>query len=142
MSKKKMPDLQVEEVNDRVNCMFLSLLEYKRETFLCIIDNVSPTKVGAYVLDYADQEGVKMPDLLSLVIPWFYGRSEDHPLSVELSRHGLATTFSPLYRSFDSSYVSRIVGQAFSYDTTSQSKIRRRRVTPPSEVPAVSLKKS
>lgn len=141
MAKKKIPELKIELVNDQANLLFLSLLEYKRETYLCIIDNITPTEIGAYVLDYAEQEGIPVGQLLSRVIEWFYARSEKHPLSVEISRLGLTEKMAPIYKTFDATYVSRIVGQSFSYDSMLKSKVKRRRVIPIPEGIAIKLKK-
>lgn len=142
MAKKRIPELQIEEVNERVNSMYLSLLEYKREVYLCVIDSITPTEIGAYVLDYAEQEQIPLPEFLSVVTRWFYGKSESYPLSVEIARQGLTEVVSPIYRTFDTAYVSRIVGHAFFNKEQAKSKVRRRRVVPIPEGVAIKLKKN
>lgn len=142
MAKKKIPELQIEEVNERVNSMYLSLLEYKREVYLCVIDSITPTEIGAYVLDYAEQEQIPLPEFLSVVTRWFYGKSESYPLSVEIAKQGLTEVVSPIYRTFDTAYVSRIVGHAFFNKEQAKSKVRRRRVVPIPEGVAIKLKKN
>lgn len=141
MPKKKIPDLKVEQVNARANHLFLSLLEYKRETYICVIDNVTQSEIGAYVLDYAEQERVPVAQFLSVVTRWFYSKSESHPLSIELARQGLTERMAPIYRSFDTAYVSRIIGQAFSYEGGQKTKVRRRRVIPIQEGIEIRLKR-
>jgi hypothetical protein len=128
VAKKKIPELNVEQVNDRANMLFISLLEYRREEYLCIIDNITSAEIGAYVLDYVDQEGIPADQFLSVAIEWFYSKSDKHPLSVEIARRGLTQVIAPIYRTFDTSYVSRIIGQAFTYDSMTKTKVRRRRV--------------
>jgi len=141
MPKKRIPELKIEHVNDRANNIFLSLLEYKRETYLCVIDNVSPSEIGAYVLDYAEQERVPVAEFLSVITHWFYSKSEAHPLSIELARLGLTERMAPIYRTFDAAYVSRIIGHAFSFESDKKSKVRRRRVIPIQEGIAIKLKR-
>ena len=141
MAKKRIPELKIEHVNDRGNYIFLSLLEYKRETYLCVIDQITLTEIGAYVLDFAEQENVPVQEFLSVVTQWFYSKSDDHPLSVEIAKQGLTERCAPLYRTFDTTYVARIVGQAFTYEGMNKSKVRRRRVVPIPEGVAVRLKK-
>jgi hypothetical protein len=141
MAKKKIPELKIELVNDRGNLLYLSLLEYKREFFLCVVDVISPTEIGAYVLDYAEQENVPVNEFLSVVTKWFYSKSDAHPLSVEISRQGLTEHLAPIYRTFDATYVARIVGHAFFYEGMNKSKVRRRRVVPIPEGVAIRLKK-
>jgi len=142
VAKKKIPELKIELINERGNLLYLALLEYKRENYLCIVDNVSPTEIGAYVLDYAEQENVPVQEFLSLVTHWFYSKSEAHPLSVEIARQGLTQALAPIYRTFDTTYVARIVGHAFVYEAMNKSKVRRRRVVPIPEGVAIKFKKS
>lgn len=141
MAKKRIPELKIEQINHKANLHFMSLLEYKRENYLCIIDNITPTEIGAYVLDYAEQEDIRIQDFLTVATQWFYSKSDAHPLSVEISRQGLTHNLGPLYRTFDTTYVSRIVGHAFTYDAMNKSKVRRRRVIPIPEGIAIKLKK-
>jgi hypothetical protein len=141
LAKKKIPELKIEQVNEKANLHFMALLEYKRETYLCIIDQITPTEIGAYVLDFAEQEKVPLQEFLSVVTQWFYGKSDNHPLSVELASQGLTERCAPIYRSFDTTYVARIVGQAFTYEGMNKSKVRRRRVVPIPEGVAIRLKK-
>jgi len=128
LGKKKQPELKIEQINNRSNNLYLSLLEYKREEYLVIVDNITPTEIGAYVLDFAEQEKVPVTEFLSVVTKWFYGKSDTHPLSIEIAKQGLTEKTAPIYRTFDTTYVARIVGQAFTYDGMNKSKVRRRRV--------------
>lgn len=130
MTKKRIPALKLELVQERANCLYLSLLEYKREQYLCIIDNMTSSEIGAYVLDYAEQEDIPLQEFLSLVTKWFYGKSESRPLSVEIANYGLTERLTPIFRTFDTTYVTRIVGNAFAYKEMQKSKVRRRRVIP------------
>lgn len=141
MAKKRVPELKVELIDSSANLHFMALLEYKREVYLCIIDNVTPTEIGAYVLDYTEQENVPLKEFLSVVVSWFYSKSDAHPLSVELAKRGLTERLAPLYRTFDATYVSRIVGNAFHYSAMNKSKVRRRRVVPVPAGVEVRLKK-
>ena len=141
MAKKKIPDLKIEAVHGAVNLHFLCMLEYKRENYLCIIDNITPAAIGAYVLDYAEQENVPLDKMLSLATKWFYAKSDKHPLSVEVASQGLTEQLAPIYRTFDTTYVARIVGNAFTYEGMNKSRVRRRRVVPIPEGVAIRLKK-
>jgi len=136
-----MPALQIEAVSGAINLHFMCMLEYKRENYLCIIDNIGPGAISAYVLDYIDQENIDLADFLSIVTRWFYGRSQLTPLSVEIARQGLTERLAPIYRTFDTSYVARIVGSAFEYSNMDKQKIKRRRVVVAPEGTAIHLKK-
>lgn len=142
MTKKKIPELKIELANDGGNLLFLALLEYKRDEYLCVIDNITPSEIGAYVLDFAEQEKVPIADFFSVVINWFYANSDNHPLSVSLAQKGLTERLAPIYKTFDATYVSRIIGNAFTYDEMQQTKVKRRRVVPIPEGIPIRIKKS
>jgi hypothetical protein len=143
LTKKRIPELKIELVNNGVgHLVFMSLIEYKREEYLCIVDNIRSNEIDAYVLDYADQEKINIQNFLQLTTHWFYAKSEVHPLSVELAKNGLTQWAAPIYRTFDSTYVSRIVGHGFSFNAMAKSKVKRRRVVPLPEGIEIVLKKS
>lgn len=126
--KKKIPPLVIEYVKDPVNLFYLSLIEYKRENFLTVIDNITKTEVSAFVLDFANQERINVQYFLSVVNSWFYCAAHLHPLSFELSKTGLSNTLRPLFRTFDINSISRIVGNPFIFNFESNSKVKRRKV--------------
>lgn len=109
------------------------MLEHRRDRYLVIVDNISDDIITAYVLDYAQQEGVDLITFINIAEEWL-GRSEGgYPLSFELSRLGLTGAARRIYKTFDLAYVTRLVGRSFSYDLTTPVRVRRRRA---SRVPA------
>ena len=94
------------------------------------------------LVPFAEQEEIHVSSRLSLATRWFYGRSEKHPFSVDISRMGLTNKVSLIYRTFDASYVSRVVGQGFTYDNTGKAKVKRRRVIPVQEGFPIRFKKT
>lgn len=141
MSKKNIPELKIETIAERTNVIYLSLLEYKRDVYLCVIDDITSSEIGAFVLDYAEQENININRFLSVVTHWFYSASDKHSLSIELSKQGLTESLTPIYRTFDTSYVTRIVGHAFSYPNSHNTKTKRRRVIPIPEGVTIRFKK-
>lgn len=139
MNKKSTPELKI-EFSEQDNIYF-SVIEYKRQSYLCIIDNITPSEVSAYVLDFIEQQNIPVDSFLSTVTRWFYESSELHPLSVELTKLGVKAKMSTIYRTFDISFISRIVGQAFLYQSGSDTsnKIRRRRVALANEYTNIKL---
>ena len=105
MAKKKIPPLVIENVKDRANLYYMSLIEYKRESYLAIIDNITTDEISAFILDFAHQEKVNMQNFLSIVNHWFYKSAHKHPLSFEIAKLGLTAQLSPLYKSFDINYL-------------------------------------
>lgn len=141
MAKKRIPELKIEEVNGRGNFIYLSLIEYKREEYLCVIDSVKSNEIGAYVLDYAEQENIDLSQFFKLATLWFYAKSDIHPLSVDFAKKGLTEWVGPIYKTFDTTYVSRIIGQAFTFENLDKNRVRRRRVVPIPEGIEIHIKK-
>lgn len=129
MAKKKVPNLIVEFVSDSGNSFYLSCLEYRKETYLVVVDNISQYEIGAYVLDYANQERLDIPQLLSIITKWFYSESFNHPLSFEFSKLGMTPMVNGIYRTFELAHVTRLIGYDFKFDFETPPKIRRRRVS-------------
>lgn len=132
MSKRKIPSLIIEHVSDRGNLQLLSLLEHRRDRYLVIVDNITEGEITAYVLDYAQQEGVDLGIFLDITENWLKSGAK-HPLSFELSRLGLTQVTRRIYKTFDLVYVTRLVGCPFTFELKTPNRIRRRRA---SKVPA------
>lgn len=142
MAKKRIPDLHVEFACDRGNYFFLGVLQHRKETYLVIVDNITDEEVSAYVLDFAQREGIDLQQFISVATQWFYRGSHRYPLSFEFSRLGLSGHMNRIYKNFELTHVTRLIGNGFKYDFFSAPKVKRRRV---SKIPAgieVKLKKT
>lgn len=128
MSKKNAPPLVLEEIQDRANYLYLTLIEYKKEKYLTIIDNISGSDISAFVLDYADAENIDLAWFLSIANIWYYKSSEKYPLSFEFAKLGVKNKITPILRTFNIDYVSRMIGKIFVFDIDSKPKIKRKRV--------------
>jgi hypothetical protein len=129
MAKKKIPNLIIEETPDTNNHFFLAVLEYRKEKYIVVVDNITEDSIGAYVLDLAKQEGLDSKQLLSLITEWFYRASYRYPLSFEFSRLGVAHLTNRIYKNFELAHVTRLIGNDFTFDLDSTPKIKRRRVS-------------
>lgn len=129
MAKKKVPNLIVEFASDSGTMFFLSVLEYRRENYLVIVDNVSSEEIGAYVLDFAQQERLDVRQLMTIVTRWFYSGSSSYPLSFEFSKLGISPLANRIYKTFELAHVTRLIGYDFRYDLETPPKIRRRRAS-------------
>jgi hypothetical protein len=127
VAKKKVPSLIVEFASDSGNLHYLSVLEYRRENYLVVVDNISDEDVGAYVLDFAQQEKLDTKSLMSIITYWFYRGSHRYPLSFEFSRLGISNQTNRIYKTFELPHVTRLIGNDFKYNLTEQPKVRRRR---------------
>lgn len=142
MSKKKIPPLIVEYFADTSNSCFISLIEYKRENYIGIIDNITDTELSAFILSHAKPEVLDVDEFLQFAVRWFYKSSKKYPLSFEFARLGLSKKIQPIYKTFDLGYVSRVIGQPFIFeDLNAGTKIKRRRVIQVPELVEIKFKK-
>lgn len=142
MSKKNAPPLILEELQDKANHLYLTLIEYKKERYLTIIDNIRGSDISAYVLDYVDAEDIDMAWLLSVANIWYYKSSEKYPLSFEFAKLGVKDKVEPILRTFNIDYVSRMIGKIFVYDIDAKPKIKRKRVNIIPSTVEIKLKKT
>jgi hypothetical protein len=126
--KKKIPDLYIERASDSGNLFYLSVLEYRRENYLVVVDDITDEEVTAFVLDFAHQEGVNLKELMTLITAWFYASSNKYPLSLEFSRLGIAGITKRIFKTFELAHVTRLIGKDFRYNLMEAPKVRRRRV--------------
>lgn len=127
MAKKRVPNLIVEFASDSGNLHYLSVLEYRRENYLVVVDNISDEDIGAYVLDFAQQEKLDTKALMGIITYWFYRGSWQYPLSFEFSRLGISGQTNRIYKTFELPHVTRLIGNDFRFDLTAPPKVRRRR---------------
>jgi len=142
VSKKNAPPLILEELQDKANYLYLTLIEYKKERYLTIIDNIRGSDISAYVLDYVDAEDIDMAWLLSVANIWYYKSSEKYPLSFEFAKLGVKDKVEPILRTFNIDYVSRMIGKIFVYDIDAKPKIKRKRVNIIPSTVEIKLKKT
>ncbi len=101
MAKKNVPPLVLEELQDRANMLYLTLLEYKKEKYLTIIDNVQGSVITAFVLDQADAENIDVSWMLGIANIWYYKSSDKYPLSYEFARLGTKNKVAPIIKTFN-----------------------------------------
>lgn len=126
----KAPPLIFEEIQDDLNYIFLTLIEYKRVKYLTIVENVVNDEIHAYVLDTLAAEGVDTNWFLSVAVKWFYSSSERYPLSFEFAKLGMGEVIKRSIRTFNINATSRVIGKLFTYNIAAKPKVRRRKVQP------------
>ena len=142
MSKKKIPPLIIEKIIDDTNLYFLSVIEFKRNEYLGIIDDITPTHVKAYTFENIRPNSIQANEFISTITRWYYAESFRMPLSIALSQQGLTRATAPLFKSFDINGVSRIVGNPFIFSHFTQSSTKKRKVLPIPEGIEIKLRKS
>lgn len=142
MAKKNVPPLIIEELQESANYLYLTLVEYKKEKYLTIIDNIQGSDLTAFVLDSAEAESVDVNWLLQVATRWYYKSSHRYPLSFEFARLGARNSVTPILKTFNIDYVSRMIGKIFVYDIDAKPRIKRKRVNMVPSSVEIKLKKS
>lgn len=108
---------------------FITLIMYRKQHLLMILDNSCGNKITGYVLDYCGAENVDEEKLILLAADWYEKSKLLYPLSIEISKRGLTSNFSKIYRTFNVEYISRVIGPMphFPMGTTAIKSVKRRR---------------
>lgn len=126
--------LIIEEHPDNYNGYpFITLIQYRNQHVLAVIDNMTPKKIKAYVLDLCGPAKVDEEEIINVASEWYEFDYERHPISIEFSKRGLSNYVSPIYREFNVDFVTRIIGPVprFDMSTIHSIKRRRRKLIPP-----------
>lgn len=127
--KKVIPPLIIENVHASQNYIFLSLVEYKKKEYLCIINELDDKECCVVIFDDI-QNHQKSNTLLSVAIRWYYSSSEKYPFVVEIAKAGLIDIYSEHIKTFTTSNISRIVGKSFSFGLNIKPKLKKRKIIP------------
>ena len=137
----KAPPLVFEELQDELNYIFLTLIEYKRVKYLTIVENVIDDEIHAYVLDLLPAEEIDQQWFMSVATRWFYSNSERYPLSFEFAKLGQGDVIKKALRTFNINASSRVIGKLFKFNMNAKPKVRRRKVLTLPERIEIKLKK-
>jgi len=130
MKKIKTPDLIIEpHPKNYKGYPFITLLMYRNQHILTIVDNSDKNNIYGYVLDYCAAENVNEEVLILTAVEWYQENKTKYPLSIEFSKRGLTKNFSKIYKTFNIEYVSRAIGPIpyFPMGIAAIKSIKRRR---------------
>lgn len=106
---------------------FITLIQYRNQHVLAVIDNMTAKKVKAYVLDLCGPANVDEEEIINVAAEWYEFDYERHPISIEFSKRGLSGHVSKIYREFNVDFVTRIIGPVPRFDMSTVHSIKRRR---------------
>ena len=109
---------------------FVTLIQYRKQPMLAIVDNADDSVIRAFVLDLCGPENVNEESLIAAVTEWYESNKSAFPISVEFSRRGMTPQTSKIYRALNIEFVSRVIGPVPKYPMTAVKSIKRRRRKP------------
>lgn len=106
---------------------FITLIQYRKQPMLVIVDNADDDIIRAYVLDLCDPEHVDEELIINIATEWYNINRVNFPISIEFSRRGLTPMTSKIYRALNVDFVSRVIGPVPKYSMNTVKSIKRRR---------------
>lgn len=124
--------------DDYTGYPFVTLIQFNKKHLLTIIDNSDDSSVSAYVLDLCGPEKINEEHIIAVVSDWYYNRRDKYPLSFEFSIQNMTETTSKIYKTFNTDFVTRVIGPLPTFKMTADTNIRRRkRKDLPTNIPVV-----
>lgn len=110
---------------------FITLIQYRKEHTLALIDNATDKVVKAYVLDMCGPANVDEELLIGVAKHWYDNNGlERYPVSFTLSQFGIANEASKIYRTFNIEYITRVIGPLPRFEMKAITSTKRRRRKP------------
>lgn len=106
---------------------FITLIQYRNQHLLGIIDNTTDKMIKAYILDLCGPSHVNEEQVIEIAKSWYVASKDRYPLSFEFSKLGLAEEVKGIYRSYAVGFVTRIIGPLPRFEMGEVVSIKRRR---------------
>lgn len=126
-SKPHVPLIIEPHPKDYSGFPFVTLIQYRKQPMLVIVDNADNEVIRAFVLDLCGPERVDEELVIQAAAEWYAENRSNFPISIDFSRKGLTSTMTKIYRSLNVEYVSRIIGPVPKYPMNTVKSIKRRR---------------
>jgi len=124
------PLIVEEHPSDYSGYPFITLIQYRENPILAIIDNANDKTVRAYVLDLCGPTQVDEELVIRVALNWFDEKRSVYPLSFEFSRLGLSNDVSAIYKTFSTEFITRIIGPLPRFEMDSVQSVKRRKRKP------------
>lgn len=121
------PLIVEEHPDDYKGYPFITLIQYRDQHMLTIVDNANEKQIKSFVLDLCTPAHVNEEIIINAAVEWFHERRDRYPISFEFSRLGLANDTSRIYRSFNIEFVTRVIGPLPHFDMKEVHSVKRRR---------------
>lgn len=109
---------------------FITLIQYRDQHLLGIIDNTTDKMIKAYILDLCGPTQVNEEQVINIASEWYANSKDRYPLSFEFSKLGLSDDVKSIYRSYAVGFVTRIIGPLPRFEMGEVKSIKRRRRKP------------
>jgi len=103
--KKQDVPLIIEEHPDDYNGYpFITLIQYRQEHILTIVDNATEKEIRAFVLDMCSPAGIDEELIITVANEWYLKNKTRFPLSFEFSRRNISHLISPIFKKYPTNH--------------------------------------
>ena len=112
---------------DYMGFPFITLVQYRNQSILAIIDNVNDDTMHVFALDMCGPSNVSEEAVIATAAEWYQTNRHNFPVSIEFSLRGLTQQTSKIYRALNVEFISRVIGPMPKYPMATTKSIKRRR---------------
>lgn len=116
--------------NDYTGFPFITLIQYRKELLLVVIDNSTNSTIQGYVLDMCTPEGVDEGTILPIIEYWYDNNRYNHPLSIQFSKMGLTHESSKIYKTLNIEFITRFIGPIYHFPMNNIKSTKKRKKKP------------
>ena len=106
---------------------FITLIQYRKQHVLTLIDNADDKQIRHFVLDLCGPAKVDEERLIEVAKQWWDSKKDRYPISFEFSRLGMTGEVSAIYRTYNIEYVTRVIGPLPKFEMSEVTSIKRRK---------------
>ena len=129
-TKHTMPLVVEKHPSDYTGYPFITLIKFRQNHILTIVDNSDEKTISSYVLDSCGPTKVNEESLIAIASEWYKNNRTNYPISIEFSKRGVVDQFAPILQTFNIEFVSRIIGPLPSFNMDQPICVKRRRRKP------------
>lgn len=109
---------------------FITLIQYRNQHVLAIVDNADNKTIRSYVLDLCGPAMVDEEQIIKIATEWWDNKKDAYPISFEFARLGLTNKVSAIYRTYAIEYVIRVIGPLPKFEMNEVRSVKRRKRKP------------
>ncbi len=126
-----LPQLIIENhPSDYTGFPFITLIQYRKELLLVVIDNSTNSTIQGYVLDLCTPEGVDEGVILPIIEYWYENNRHNYPLSIQFSKMGLTHDSSKIYKTLNIEFITRFIGPLYHFPMNNIKSLKKRKKKP------------
>lgn len=109
---------------------FITLIQYRKQHVLTLIDNTDDKQIHHYLLDLCGPESVDEEQIIGVATEWWEDSRAKYPISIEFSKRGMTKDVSQIYRTYSKEFVTRVIGPLPRFEMSETISIKRRKRKP------------